>query len=300
MFRESYVPRRCGSAARPLVEALEPRLAPACQATYFQPQQLLVVDCQDVPEFVELSTQFPTLRILFNKRPIQGDPTVFTTTRIEVNARGGNDRVDLTHLFLYRNTTSLLGGAGNDSIVGSEAGDFIQGNDGRDFVWGSVGNDTIEGNNGPDFLWGGRDNDRIYVHDQTRSCPSDIFSEAGWGEGGDDTLYGDLCGLTNDYLDGGFGNDLIYGYGLADTLIGGDDNDTIWGGDGADWAYGGAGNDVLYGEQGGDYLYGDAGNDSVDGGLGSDFMDGGWADHDLVRSDITDWWIAEFEGIWPP
>ncbi|PTQ75089.1 Hint domain-containing protein [Celeribacter persicus] len=54
----------------------------------------------------------------------------------------------------------------------------------------------------------------------------------------------------NDYLDGGAGNDTLYGEGGDDTLLGGADNDTLYGGEGDDTLQGGIGADVLYGDQG--------------------------------------------------
>ena len=94
----------------------------------------------------------------------------------------------------------------------------------------------------------------------------------------------------NDSLDGGTGNDIIYGEG---------GNDSIWGGTGADVLYGGAGNDTIrlgadgnadlaYGGDGDDVIvtehtstsvadtvYGDDGNDSVTGGAGIEVIHGG-------------------------
>ena len=53
-------------------------------------------------------------------------------------------------------------------------------------------------------------------------------------------------------VEGGTGDDTIYGAGGADRLEGGDDND------------------ILVGGKGGDRLYGDAGDDQLSGGEGSD------------------------------
>ena len=78
-----------------------------------------------------------------------------------------------------------------------------------------------------------------------------------------------------DTIDGGAGNDFIYGWGGNDDLSGGDDNDNI---------YGGAGADTADGEDGDDYVSGGAGNDILYGGAGSDTISGG-ADSDTVYGD---------------
>jgi Ca2+-binding RTX toxin-like protein len=64
-----------------------------------------------------------------------------------------------------------------------------------------------------------------------------------------------------DTIDGGAGDDFIFGQGGADTLNGGDGNDYL---------SGGTGNDTLMGGIGVDVLDGGAGNDMLNGGLGSD------------------------------
>jgi len=74
------------------------------------------------------------------------------------------------------------------------------------------------------------------------------------------------AGLMNDdnavdTLNGGDGNDTLYGYGGADVLGGGDGIDTV---------FGGAGNDIIDGGDGGDVLFGGAGADDIDGGNNND------------------------------
>ena len=75
-------------------------------------------------------------------------------------------------------------------------------------------------------------------------------------------MYNDYNGDT---LDGGEGNDTLYGsyYG----------NDILLGGTGNDYLYGYLGNDNLNGGAGDDTLYGGAGNDTLDGGSGNDTAD---------------------------
>jgi Ca2+-binding RTX toxin-like protein len=93
------------------------------------------------------------------------------------------------------------------------------------------------------------------------------------GMAGNDTLVGS-SGYA-ETIDGGDGNDLIYGLAGDDDLSGGDGNDTIFGGAGNDTIYGDAGNDTLYGGEGNDTIYGGSGDDVIMGGLGADNLWGG-------------------------
>ncbi|MFW8635339.1 M10 family metallopeptidase [Cribrihabitans pelagius] len=101
---------------------------------------------------------------------------------------------------------------------------------------------------------------------------------------GRDAGYGNL--LAN-FLDGGGGNDKLYGFGGADTLDGGEGKDQLHGGDGDDDLRGGDGDDKLYGDEGNDSLSAGEGknqikagngNDTVTAGGGDDKIDGGAGD----------------------
>ena len=82
--------------------------------------------------------------------------------------------------------------------------------------------------------------------------------------GGDDVI--DLRSSTLSYagatLDGGEGNDTLYGNAAGDALIGGAGNDTLYGSTARDALAGGAGNDVLDGGLNGDALSGGPGDDT--------------------------------------
>lgn len=95
------------------------------------------------------------------------------------------------------------------------------------------------------------------------------------GGGGDDTIFG------------GFGNDTIRGDAGADQIDGNRHNDLIFGGAGADTITGGQGADVIDGEDGDDVI--DAGNDNdfVNGGVGRDVIQGG-AGADTLNGDGGD------------
>ena len=67
----------------------------------------------------------------------------------------------------------------------------------------------------------------------------------------------------NDQIDGGAGDDSLFGEGGHDQLDGGNGNDSL---------IGGAGHDNLFGGLGDDRLQNDAGNDTLDGGAGVDTL----------------------------
>ncbi|QMT41304.1 hypothetical protein [Neisseria shayeganii] len=82
---------------------------------------------------------------------------------------------------------------------------------------------------------------------------------------------------ATDFLDGGYGNDLLIGQDGGDYLYGGHGDDILWGDDnrnhdvaGHDYLSGGEGNDVLHGGKGNDVLIGGRGGDRLLGGEGAD------------------------------
>jgi len=93
------------------------------------------------------------------------------------------------------------------------------------------------------------------------------------GGDGNDTIWGDYPGFTvnpgADWLEGGAGND---------TLVGGTGDDLLLGGSGSDNLQGEASNDVLRGASGADQITGGDGNDLLLGGAGDDYLDGGNGD----------------------
>ena len=109
---------------------------------------------------------------------------------------------------------------------------------------------------------------------------------------GDDILTGaDIDADGDQWLNGGPGNDLIFGNLGADVLTGGPGDDTLLGGQGNDFLRGGPGDDVLFGDRGNDILTGNSGADSfvLVAGFGSDvildFEDG--SDRFLLASPLT-------------
>lgn len=140
----------------------------------------------------------------------------------------------------------VQGGPGN---VGEEAQQFVQDKTRQsDQLIGGIGNDLVVGSGGDDELQGGEDNDIIIAGD------GDDVLLAGTDEAGSGSATGDI-----DRLFGGHGEDMLFG-GLGDDLLdGGADSDWLLGGEGSDTLYGGLGNDYFVAQigDGDDTIVGD-------------------------------------------
>ncbi len=218
---------------------------------------------------------------------------------ISIDALGGDDTVTVD----VNRPTTILAGAGNDTITGSDGGaDLAVGQQGADtfsgrggddvFVWNpGDGNDVIDGDDGNDthVFNGSGTNEIIGIEPNgararlTRDV-GNIVMDIGTIEnvtvnaiGGEDTVSGaqglmallDLLtfdgGAGNDILDGGDGDDILKGGDGNDMLFGGDGDDTVDGDGGADTALLGAGDDVFIWDpgDGSDFVEGESGFDSL-------------------------------------
>ena len=173
-------------------------------------------------------------------------------------------------------TTTVLA----DTIVPGQK-DVVSGGDGSDYIF--LQDKSFDGN----ASQSGTPLEFIGFDGFDRAGTTTIgFAARINGGAGDDQIYGgdlgnDLFGGTgNDYLIGGklddwlFGGDgndiLVASGGLGDMLDGGAGNDTLLGDNSEDWMIGGAGDDVLRGFDGMDVLEGGAGRDLLQGGEGGD------------------------------
>ena len=191
------------------------------------------------------------------------------TARDTVNGGGGNDNI------LTQGSESefdvILGGAGVNTLTNVDTSgrpvDLIL----NEFLGMTNGIRVINGN-GARIRGNDSDNDFDFRLNKNATDFVRINAVPAIDGGmGDDEIYG-----TNgvDTLFGSAGNDTLFGYGLADRLDGGVGNDTLQGGLDADTIFGSAGNDLLRGEAGNDSLYGGRGNDSLAGADGNDLLDG--------------------------
>jgi len=184
--------------------------------------------------------------------------------------KGGNDL-----LFGGAGDDTLTGGAGNDQMFGQGGDDHMIWNpgDGSDLMEGGAGIDTAEVNGGSASEVFALSADGARVHFD-RIDPAPFSLDIGTTEkivvnmgGGNDTFSanGNLASLVSLTVDGGAGNDTIFGGNGADTLLGGAGNDFIDGNQGNDTVLLGAGNDEAQWDPG-------DGSDAIDGQAGHDTL----------------------------
>ena len=152
------------------------------------------------------------------------------------------------------------------TIVGTKGRDKIQGTNEGDVIVSLGGDDNVDGRGGDDTICSG---------------------------GGDDRVFGEF---GNDVVGGGDGRDYIHGGGGNDTIDGGPGSDS--GSNSLDFPIvlnGGPGDDLLFGDSGRDELLGDLGADTLEGGLGNDVLDGENRSH-IDDDGEFDWVTYENEG----
>ena len=123
--------------------------------------------------------------------------------------------VDGTEIRIGDITSFIVGGSGDDVLIGTNGNDFVYGGAGNDNLYTLAGNDIGLGGTGDDLVSGGADNDIV------------------------------VGGLGDDRLIGGSGNDAVTGDAGNDSLYGSQGNDVLSGGRGNDLMVGGAGDDTF-------------------------------------------------------
>jgi Ca2+-binding RTX toxin-like protein len=207
------------------IESLQPRRLFA--APFFVSSRgMLYIIGTDAPDVVTFSIKKSDPHMLRASR--NGVVRKFDRSevkRVKVIGGGGDDLIDI-HGAGLRGTVE--GNDGNDSIIGSNFVDELNGGLGDDTLLGTAGDDSIAGEEGNDVVDGGAGNDRLRAdHGRTVNVGNDKV----YGGEGDDLVYG---GHGNDFLNGGNGKDSLFGYDGDDTLIGGDGTDNLYGGAGND------------------------------------------------------------------
>jgi Ca2+-binding RTX toxin-like protein len=203
---------------------------------------------------------------------------------------------DCEHDIIAADVSNLIGGDGNDTLIGNAGNNRLDGGLGADLLYGVAGNDTIDGGLGDDRFDGGLGVNTADFADSTVAVSVDLSVVGGQvtGQGFDtfsliqnatgpstvvpglNVIKGDagpnvLTGSPGtDRISGMGGNDTISGLAGDDQLSGGDALNPVMVGTGNDSVSGGDGNDSVLGGDGVDLLHGDAGDDSVGGGADND------------------------------
>jgi Ca2+-binding RTX toxin-like protein len=197
-------------------------------------------------------------------------------TEVVVEARNRNDTVNAG---AADTRSTLRGGGGADTLMGSAHDDRIEGGDGndpmlngdggRDRIFGGDGNDTLNTENGDDYGEGGYGNDTLNGGDDAGGVVGHDHLVGGPGR---DTFNG---GPGNDRLEGGGDRDTLNGDPGDDRLEGGADRDTFSGGPGNDRLEGGGDRDTINGDDNDDHLIGGPARDHLNGGNGTDRCENG-------------------------
>jgi Ca2+-binding RTX toxin-like protein len=226
---------------------------------------------------------------------------------------GGNDHLAVAGGgFPLASGPILLGGEGNDTLVGSDTTEdvLIDGNgNGADTLEGRGYDDWLTNNGGVDLLEGGNGNDLIL---STTTCGGDTIygaeaensdeaarNNASWAKL--PAASGGVTAMLEDQSAGSYYDEAIEEpactSGSPDTLIGIDD---LEGSNQSDALFGNGGPNVLNGHHGQDTLYGEAGADEIEAQDEEKDKLGGGEGEDLciVDREIDEW--AGCEHTEPP
>lgn len=173
-------------------------------------------------------------------------------------------------------SNTVLGGPGNDILIGTTGSDRIEGGDGNDLIVGAGSADLLYGDDGNDLIFGGGGNDEIHG-----GAKVDLLI----GNDGDDCIFGGGGQtLTRGSLSVDMG-DVFFGIDGSDTIVSGDSEtdtraeiDLAWGGGGDDRIRLSNGGTLTVGSfsfRFGDLAFGNGGNDDIATGYGLDVIFGG-------------------------
>lgn len=205
--------------------------------------------------------------------------TVSGADFVDIRGLGGDDRLAVESPRDAFYFGRFLGGAGDDTLVGSEGDESfdigvlggVETGEGSDLIFGGSGDDTIGAVVGNDTVDGEVGADALFMKLQEGQAGPLVFVSG-------DGLFTRADGTTVAYKS--MEAFIIYGTSAGDAIAGDAFNDFFEGRDGDDTLDGGAGDDSLNGEAGADVLLGGDGDDSftanvASGDTSDDHIDGG-------------------------
>jgi Ca2+-binding RTX toxin-like protein len=170
-----------------------------------------------------------------------------TSENLVLNANGGNDSFSATGDLASLIKITVDGGAGDDTLLGSNGIDLLLGGDNNDFIDGQQGGDTAfmgagddtfqwDPGDGSDTVEGQAGNDRLLFNGSPGAEIFEALVNGPWVR---------FTRNLGNIVDGGTGNDIQLGGAGGDTLLGGDNDDVLLGGGGIDGFDGGAGENIV-------------------------------------------------------
>jgi Ca2+-binding RTX toxin-like protein len=230
-----------------------------------------------------------------------------STERFQVNGLGGDDSLSASAGVGALTLLSVDGGAGVDTVNGSDGPDLILGGEGNDVLNGGGGDDRVVGDRGNDTMNGGTGDDTLVWNNgdatdvmngdggrddvEVNGAPAagDIFTVQPNGArikfdrpnlvpfsldiGSSETMHANGLGGNDSITVGEVGSFEVTGSGGPgdDTLTGGGSSETFLGGSGNDTITPGGGIDVVSGDDGDDQVnVRDRTADLARGGAGND------------------------------
>ena len=181
----------------------------------------------------------------------------------------------------------------DNTLIGSNDGERLNGLGGDDILWGNGGNDVLIGGSGDDSMHGGTGNDEFQVNGTGNGYDwyagddgtvdiiksTEYFSQIGiWKIDGIEFIDGNTAfiSLLNSDTSYIFDFSGINISGVAQIQISNDFGTTVYGSDQFDKILGGDYDDTIEGNGGDDVLYGYGGADTIGGGAGDDELRGGY------------------------
>ena len=144
-----------------------------------------------------------------------------------------------------------------EALFGSNHSDVLSGDGNANLIEGNGGDDTVDGGGGADTLDGGEGVDTVTFAAASQSVTAFLATQSVLSGGASISV------SRFENLEGSVFADVLFGDGLANSLLGLAGNDFISGGAGADIVEGGTSNDMLDGGAGSDVLSGGGGNDTA-------------------------------------
>lgn len=185
-------------------------------------------------------------------------------------------------------TNTLLGGPGDDVLIGTNGSDRLEGGPGIDLLVGGGGADLLFGDDGNDLIFGGGGDDEIHGGTKVDILVGNAGNDCIFGGGGQTLTRGSLSVELGDIFFGVDGKDtIVSGESESDTLS---EIDVAWGGGEDDrirlshggtltigsfsfklgnLVFGNGGNDDILTADGVDVIFGDAGEDAISTGKGA-------------------------------